>query len=295
MNFLITGASGFIGVRLTARLTQQGHHVYAVSRSPKKHKDTENITYVSYDVRPEELPKIHGVVNLAGESLFGYWTEGKKKEIRKSRIEATQKIVALIKQLNPKPEVFINGSAVGFYGTSNELIFTENTVKPGDDFLSSVVVDWEETAMELEDAEVRTVFSRMGIVLGEIDGVLPIMELPVRLFAGGKIGDGEQWISWIHIGDAVRLLEHCLFNQSISGPVNFTAPGPKRNKDFYLELARTLKRPYWLPVPAFFIRLVLGEMADLVAKGQYVYPKKALNHGFTYNYPTLAEALEDLR
>lgn len=295
MNFLITGATGFIGRHLTDQLTLKGHQIYALTRSPNKYEDKDQVTYLSYDVNPKELPTIHGVINLAGESLFGYWTNAKQKEIRYSRIEVTRHIVRLVQQLKERPKVFINGSAVGYYGTSTEMIFTEQTIETGDDFLSSVVVDWENEAKQIESTGIRTIYARFGIVLGKNEGSLPLMELPIKLFVGGKIGDGEQWISWVHMEDAARLLSFCLFEETIKGPVNITAPAPKRNKDFYQTLARVYKRPLWLPVPRLFMRIALGEMSELITKGQFVYPKKAIDCGFTFHYPKLPEALASLR
>lgn len=207
----------------------------------------------------QDFPAIYGVINLAGESLFGYWTEEKKKKIRQSRIEATRNLIELVSKLNEKPKVFINGSAVGYYGTSTEIIFTENTEKPGKDFLSSVVVDWEETAKTIEKMGIRTIYARFGIILGRKEGSFPLMALPVKLFVGGSIGDGEQWISWIHIDDAVNLLEFCIFNERMQGPVNVTATEPKRNKDFYRLMAKSYNRPYWFPAPKLFIKLARGK------------------------------------
>lgn len=295
MNFLITGGTGFIGKHLTEKLTRKGHHVYILTRNPETEENTDLVTYISYEVEANELPPIYGVVNLAGESLFGRWTLKKKESIRNSRLEATEKIVELMQDMRAKPNVFISGSAIGFYGTSTDLIFTEETRTPGDDFLSSVVVEWEETAKQAEFLGIRTVYARFGIVLGTTGGSFPLMALPVKGFVGGKIGDGEQWISWIHVVDAVNLLDFCIFNDSIKGPVNVTAPEPKRNKDFYHTLAKVYNRPYWLPTPGLFFRIIFGEMATLLLDGQYAYPKKAVEHGFIFQYPKLKKALTSLK
>ncbi len=294
MNFLITGGTGFIGKHLTAKLITKGHHVFVVTRSPQSHKDTKHVTYLSYQDDVQDFPAIYGVINLAGESLFGYWTEEKKKKIRQSRIEATKNLIELVSKLNEKPKVFINGSAVGYYGTSTEIIFTENTEKPGKDFLSSVVVDWEETAKTIEKMGIRTIYARFGIILGRKEGSFPLMALPVKLFVGGSIGDGEQWISWIHIDDAVNLLEFCIFNERMQGPVNVTATEPKRNKDFYRLMAKSYNRPYWFPAPKLFIKLAMGEMSTLITEGQFAYPKQAEDNGFSFQYPKLVHALNDL-
>jgi len=295
MNFLITGGTGFIGGKLKNHLIKKGHHVFILTRSAEKYNNTDSETYISYSANPEKLPEIYGVINLAGESLFGYWTKKKKENIINSRLTITAQLLEFIEKLPKKPEVFINGSAVGFYGTSHEHIFTESTSNSGDDFLASVAVKWEKAAKRAEDLGIRTVYSRFGIVLGRKNGALPLMELPVKLFVGGKVGDGEQWISWIHVGDAVHLMELCLFNEFINGPVNFTAPKPLRNKEFYQALAAANKRPYWFPTPAPFINLVLGEMSILITEGQYVLPQKALDQGFNFTFPNLKTALNSLK
>lgn len=295
MNFIITGGTGFVGSHLKNRLIANGHHVFVLTRTPEKEMNTAFETYIPYSINPAELPEIYGIINLAGESLFGYWTEEKKNTILSSRLKITEQVVQLVKDLPIKPKVFINGSAVGYYGTSLEHIFTEETTTAGEDFLAKVVVDWEEAASEVEKLGIRTVYTRFGIILGKNEGSLPMMRLPVKLFAGGKIGDGEQWVSWIHIDDAVSLIDFCLFNGEISGPVNATAPRPQRNKELYRILADIHKRPYWFHVPATFITLALGEMAILLTEGQYVLPQKALDHGFEYRFPKLTTALNQLK
>ncbi|RFA36030.1 TIGR01777 family protein [Virgibacillus dokdonensis] len=293
MNVLITGGTGFIGQALTDYLCERDYHVYVLTRSPQEHTDTNKQTFIGYDYPIEQLPPIKSVINLAGESLFGYWTKTKKESILSSRIQTTEKILAFMEKLPNKPDVFISGSAVGYYGTSNDLMFSENTTTPGDDFLAKVTTKWENVAKQAEKYNIRTVLTRFGVVLGN-GGALPMMRFPVQLGVGGKIGSGEQWISWIHIEDAVKLIIFCMENKAISGPVNITAPHPKQNKAFMQTLAKVLKRPYWFPVPSIFMYTALGEMAGLITKGQYVIPQKALDHSFTFSFPYLQEALHHL-
>lgn len=295
MNILITGGTGFIGGKLKYHLIEKGHHIYILTRTPENHVDSKSETYIPYTVDASKLPEIYGVVNLAGESLFGYWTKDKKNKILSSRLNATKQLLELVKSLSTKPKVWINGSAVGFYGSATDIIFTENTTDAGNDFLSSVVSDWESTASQAEELGIRTVYARFGIVLDKNDGSLPLMTLPVKLFVGGKIGDGEQWISWIHIDDAVSLLNFCLLHEKIEGPVNFTAPYPKRNKEFYQILAEVYKRPYWFPTPKFLMSLAMGEMAQLITEGQYVLPQRALDSEFLFKFPKLKPALISLK
>ena len=294
MNILITGGTGFVGSRLTEVLISEENHVYIVTRSPDNYENTKEITYIPYDHYVRDLPTIHAVVNLAGDTLFGYWTTDKKTNIMKSRTEVTQHVVEMMQQMEKKPEVFISASAIGFYGTSEDLIFTENTTDHGDDFLASVSRAWETTAMQVADElHIRTICTRFGVILGE-KGALPYMTLPIKMFAGGKVGSGEQWMSWVHIDDVVNSIIFCIRNEHIEGAVNVTAPHPKRNKEFTKVLAKVLNRPYWFPTPSPLIRTALGEMSELMTKGQYVLPKKLEDHNYQFAYTDLSAALHDI-
>jgi uncharacterized protein (TIGR01777 family) len=290
LNILMTGGTGFVGGNLIQSFRKENHHTYILTRSPEKHPNTKYATYISYNNPVKQLPIIHAVINLAGESLFGYWSNRKKRAILNSRMETTNQVIDMIKQLERKPEVFISGSAIGYYGASEDIMFSEETTLPGNDFLADVVVQWETCAKQAEELGIRTVYTRFGVILGS-KGALPYMSLPVKMFAGGKIGNGQQWVSWVHIEDVVRLLTFCLTNTQINGPVNVTAPYPKRNKDLMKALAKVLKRPYWFPVPSPFVHAAIGEMSQLITKGQYVLPKKALDNRFEFSYPFLMGAI----
>ncbi|MFS0562324.1 TIGR01777 family oxidoreductase [Terribacillus sp. 179-K 1B1 HS] len=295
MNIVISGGTGFVGKQLAETLIEKGHHVYILTRSPEQKLDTKQVTYVGWLKKGfdplSQLPQIDAVVNLAGTSLFGKWTTEKKAQIRSSRLEATETLVDMMGKMSIKPKVFVSGSAVGYYGTSEQDAFTEDTQKRGQDFLADVTYDWEESAKQAKDFGVRTVFARLGIVLGD-KGALPLMQLPFRYFAGGKIGSGEQWLSWIHVQDAAGLIAYAIDNESIEGPLNVTAPSPRRNKDFSKTLAMTLRRPYWTTTPALVVEKALGEMSILVLEGQCVYPKKAIDNGYHFRFASLSEALE---
>ncbi|MFZ3577997.1 TIGR01777 family oxidoreductase [Virgibacillus sp. DJP39] len=294
MNILITGGTGFVGSRLTEKLTNENHHVYILTRYPDNYENTELITHISYQHYVRDLPTIHAVVNLAGDSLFGYWTTDKKTNIMKSRTEITQHAVEMMQQMEKKPEVFISASAIGFYGTSEDIIFTEKTTEHGDDFLARVALAWETTAMQAADElHIRTVCTRFGVILGE-KGALPYMTLPIKLFAGGKIGSGEQWMSWVHVEDVVDSINFCIRNNHLVGPVNITAPNPKRNKEFTKVLAKVLKRPYWFTTPSPVIRTAIGEMSELMTKGQYVLPGKLEEQNYQFSYPHLEDALREI-
>lgn len=294
MNILITGGTGFVGTALTNKLIEQDNHVFIMTRSPDKYTDEENVKYISYDETKENLPKIHAVYNLAGESLFGRWTESKKRNILNSRLESTNKILDFIAQLDEKPVVFINASAVGFYGMDNERIFTEDTKEPGTDFLAHVTTEWEKAAQRAKTLGIRTVYTRFGIILAKDAGALSVMKLPFQSFLGGKVGSGKQWMSWIHIDDCVNMLIFAKNNDEISGPLNVTSPFPKRNEQFSKILGTTLKRPTFFTLPKGFMSSALGDMSLLITEGQYVYPDKALEHHFTFKFPHLTDALHDI-
>ncbi|MEI3614605.1 TIGR01777 family oxidoreductase [Pseudogracilibacillus sp. SO30301A] len=294
MNILMTGGTGFIGSRFVNKLVNEGHHVYVITRYPRTHKDTESVSYISFEYPVRRLPTIHAVVNLAGESLFGYWSKKKKEMIYASRIEATERLVNMMLQMEKKPKVILSGSAIGYYGTQSNKIFTENTTHPSDDFLASVVSTWENTAQHAEDLGIRTVYTRFGVVLDRDNGALPLMTMPIKLFIGGKIGDGKQWISWIHISDCINLLYYALVEPSIKGPINVTAPNPQRNIEFIKTLARVLRRPALICTPAPILQIALGDMHQLITKGQYIIPQKAIDQQFTFQYPYLEEALQHI-
>ncbi|GGM29814.1 epimerase family protein YfhF [Paraliobacillus quinghaiensis] len=294
MNIAITGGTGFIGKNVTELLVAEGHHVYILTRSPEKHQGTEYIHYVGWlsdRFKPEQaLVDCDAIINLAGESLFGYWTTEKKERIISSRIKVTNRVIDLIKAMKKKPEVLINASAVGYYGTSTTEMFTEETTENGNDFLAKVTKQWEDTAKQASELGVRVVYARLGIVLGN-EGTLPLMALPYKLFVGGKIGSGEQWISWVHVKDVAHIILFAIENSKINGPLNITAPKPVQQKVFSKHLAKKLRRPDWLPVPTFFLRTLLGEMSILVVNGQAVLPKKIEAHGYHHNYPDIEQAL----
>jgi uncharacterized protein (TIGR01777 family) len=299
MKVAITGATGFVGRRLVERLQEQGHQPLILTRNPaaaqRAFPTLEIIAYTPTESGSwqQAIAGCDAVVNLAGEPIAeSRWTPKQKQEILNSRQLGTQKIVEAIAQANPKPAVLVNASAIGYYGTSETATFDE-TSPAGNDFLAEVCQAWEAEAKKVKDAGVRLVILRLGIVLGN-GGALAKMIPPFKLFAGGPLGTGRQWFSWIHRDDLVNLILEALSRPDIEGVLNATALNPVRMSELCQTLGKTLERPSWLPVPSFALEALLGEGAKVVLEGQQVLPKRTTSYGFEYQYPTLKQALEEI-
>jgi uncharacterized protein (TIGR01777 family) len=273
MNIAITGASGLMGTRLRERLAEAGHAAQAIPR----------------DGTP---PTCDALVHLAGEPVSQRWTEAAKKRISDSRVEGTRRLVAALSTQSERPRVLVCASAVGYYGSRGDQILTEVSA-PASDFLARVVVEWEEAAQQAESLGIRVVRLRFGMVLGPGGALAKLLPL-FRFGVGGKLGSGHQWMSWIHIDDAVNLILFVLNFATIRGAVNATAPQPVTNEEFTERLAIALHRPAILPVPAFALKLALGEMSEMVLASQRVLPTVAKSAGFRFQYPDLRAALENL-
>lgn len=298
MKVAILGGTGFVGRALTEQLINNGHQVMIISRN-KHRTEKRHLQYVQLTAGetsfPPVLEEVDAFINLAGERINGgLWTKKRKQQILDSRLGTTNMVVRIIQQMKTKPKVLINASAVGFYGTSETATFTETNHTPGKDFLARTVKKWEDTALQATTEGVRTVFCRFGIILSRSGGALPTIALPYHFFAGGTVGSGQQWVSWIHLKDVVRGILFLLKNKEIEGAVNFTAPNPEKMKDFGQHLGRALRRPHWLPVPAFLLKTVLGEMSVMVLEGQKVLPAKLTEYGFRFQYPELKATFEDI-
>lgn len=297
MKVVIAGGTGFVGRALSNLLLQKGHDVIVLTRNKNKQSDAR-ITYIEWlnneSIEYEKLNDVDAIINLAGESINNRWTTTMKEHILTSRLKTTESIHQLIKKLSKKPNVYIQASAIGFYGTSDTETFTEKHEQAGNDFLAKVVSNWEQIGKRIENEGIRTVYMRFGVVLDRNEGALPRLVFPYKLFTGGTIGNGKQWISWIHINDVCKLILFAIEQKDLNGIVNVTAPNPVQMKTFGKTVSRVLKRPHWLPVPAFVLKTMLGEMSMLILKGQRVLPEKALQHGFTFQFNTVQETLEDL-
>ncbi|MBI4395117.1 MAG: TIGR01777 family protein [Candidatus Omnitrophica bacterium] len=297
MKVAITGGTGFIGSTLGKTLVERGDEVIVLSR--KAHSSSNpKIRYVQWN--PEDLSRVvtevdgtDAVINLVGESIIGRWSRKKKEKILSSRVHATRIIANSIKEAAQRPKVLINASAVGFYGSRESEFLTEES-SAGDNFLSEACKAWEAHAIRVEDYNVRVVRLRFGIVLDPSGGALKLMLLPFKLFLGGWLGSGNQWFSWIVREDLIRLIIFCLEHPEAKGAINATSPNPVTNKVFSLVLAQVLGRPCLVPVPAFALKILLGEGAKMLLTGQRVIPKKAGELGFTFRYPEIRHALEAL-
>lgn len=298
MKIAITGATGFVGSRLVERLQAEGHQILVLTRNlasaQKKFSNVQVVQYTPTESGPWQgaISGCDAVVNLAGEPIAeSRWTPERKREILNSRKLGTQKIVEAIATSEQKPTVLVNASAIGYYGTSETATFEESSAA-GDDFLAEVCQAWEAEARQVKDAGVRLVILRFGIVLGE-GGALAKMIPPFKLFAGGPLGTGHQWFSWIHRDDLVSLIIEAIKRPDMEGVLNATAPNPVRMSEFCQALGDVLHRPSWLPVPGFALEALLGDGAIMVLEGQQVLPKKTQSY-FDFQYPTVKQAIAEI-
>ncbi len=297
MKVLIPGGSGFLGKVLVDALLQKQHQVIVLTRDPQTVQMAPEVQIVAWDGKTAQgwghfAGEVDAIVNLAGASIgAGRWTAERKARIRSSRQQAGQAIVEAVEKAGQKPSVLIQASGIGAYGDQGDRELDESSPR-GNDFLASITEDWEASTASVEQSGVRQVVIRTGLVTsrdaGWIQPLLPIF----RLFVGGPLGSGNQWWPWIHIQDYVNSVLFLLNQADARGVYNLVSPNPSRMKEFGKELAGVLKRPFWLPVPAFALKLILGEMSMLVLEGQRALPKRMLASGYVYQYPQLRPALE---
>ncbi|MEW6658741.1 MAG: TIGR01777 family oxidoreductase [Thermodesulfobacteriota bacterium] len=298
MKIFITGGTGFVGTFLTRELARHGHEVTILSRREiPPDPACPAISFLTGDPTREGpwmsvVPEHDWIINLAGASVFTRWSAAHKEEIYDSRIFTTRNLVAALAP-GDRRQLFCSTSAIGYYGPRGDEDLAEES-PPGDDFLARLAQDWEAEALKAQDLGVRVVVTRFGLVLGRGGGVLGQMAPLFKRFLGGPVGPGTQWFSWIHRLDHARAFLFIKDHPEIQGAVNFTAPQPVRNRELARALGRVLHRPSFLPAPAFMLRLILGEFAEVVLTGQKVLPQKLLAAGFNFDFPAIDGALENL-
>ncbi|KAA8492408.1 Epimerase family protein SDR39U1-like, chloroplastic [Porphyridium purpureum] len=306
MRIAVAGGTGFVGSKLTKRLIEDGNTVVLLARSPAvalgmlPGAEAARFNAGAEPLGKEEQSKLNeviegcdAVVNLAGEPIAeGRWTDARKKQLVDSRVNSTLALADAIQAAQNKPAVFVSGSAIGYYGTSETAEFDESA-PPGADFLASVCIKWEEAADKVA-SQVRTVKLRTGIVLGASGGALAKMMPLFTVFLGGPLGSGTQWVSWIHIDDEVGIIVHALQSKSVQGALNGTAPKPVTFSEMCAALGRAMRRPSWLPAPGVALQILLGESSTLVLDGQKVLPKRTLESGYKFKYSTIDEAMTEI-
>jgi uncharacterized protein (TIGR01777 family) len=287
---LVSGVSGPIGSALLPSLQASGWSVVRLVRGRATSKDQ-----IAWDpakpISPDPVSGFDAVIHLAGESIFGRWTAGKKLRIRGSRVDGTTNLAQALANAEEKPKVFVSGSAIGYYGNRGDELLREEDA-PGTGFLAEVCQEWEEATTPAVQADIRTAHLRTGVVLSPEGGALGAMLPPFKIGMGGRIGDGRQWMSWVHVQDMVGAINHILKNDLLQGPVNMVAPKPVTNAEFTRTLAGVLSRPAILPVPAFAVKAVFGEMGtELLLASQKVEPGKLISSGYPFRYRELKAAL----
>ena len=300
MKVFITGGTGFVGRNLTQRLIALGHEVTVITRSAEKGQSLlPGASFVEGNPgKPgswqEMVPKHDVIINLAGRSIFAYWTGKARREIIDSRVSTTRNVVDALQEAPPET-LLISTSAVGYYGSTMDDRPLDEESPPGDDFLAEVGKRWEAEAKLAERFGIRVVTPRFGIILGKNGGAIEKMIPAFRYCLGSPLGSGKQWFSWIHLEDILGIMVFLIENTSLSGAINASAPYPVRNKDLTEILARVLGRPLILPaVPGFLLRTLLGDFGNVLLEGQRVVPKRLLSSGFQFRFATLEEALRDL-
>jgi uncharacterized protein (TIGR01777 family) len=295
MHILLTGGTGLIGRQLCQHWLAQGHRLTVWSRHPEQVARLCGDAVRGVASLQEVIGPVDAVINLAGAPIADrLWTHKRKALLWSSRISLTETLLAWLESLAEKPAVLISGSAVGWYGDGGERELTEASGPVQDDFPSQLSVAWEETAQRAEALGIRVVLVRTGLVLAAEGGFLSRLLLPFKLALGGPIGNGRQWMPWVHISDQIALIDFLLHQRDASGPYNACAPHPVRNREFAKTLGQVLHRPAFMPMPAFVLKVGLGELSGLLLGGQKALPERLLAAGFTFQFTELKAALDDL-
>lgn len=295
MHILLTGGTGLIGRQLCQHWLAQGHRLTVCSRHPEEVASLCGAQVLGVARLEEVIGAVDAVVNLAGAPIADRpWTHKRKALLWSSRISLTETLLAWLEGLEQKPAVLVSGSAVGWYGDGGERELTEASGPVQDDFPSQLCIAWEETAQRAEALGIRVVLVRTGLVLAAEGGFLSRLLLPFKLGLGGPIGNGRQWMPWVHIQDQIALIDFLLHKQDANGPYNACAPHPVRNREFAKTLGQVLHRPAFMPMPAFALKVGLGELSGLLLGGQKAVPERLLAAGFTFQFTELRAALDDL-
>ncbi len=294
MNVLIAGGSGFMGSSLVEYLRSAGHKVWILTR---RHSDKQG--EIHWDGKTvngwsQQIAEMDSVVNMTGYGLDHWpWTKSRKQHFHDSRVLPGLALVSAIKHSAHRPEIFLQISGINYYGLYGNAIADEQT-SPASDYLAQLTVQWEAATRPVEELGVRYIAARSAVVLDAHGGLFPLMALPVRLFFGGRFGRGDQAVPWIHIADQVGALRFLLENEKMRGVFNLISPTPTSNEDFMRAIANALHRPYWFPTPALLLCAVMGEMSTLVVDGRYSLPKRLLEFGYHFRFPTIEAALQDI-
>jgi len=296
MNVLVTGSTGLVGSALVSFLAGGGHRVTRLVRSPQS--TTEPVAVWDPEkgqIDAAPLEDMDAVIHLAGENIAGgRWNTERKARIRDSRVKGTRLLSETLARLARPPKAFLSASAIGYYGSRGDEVMREDS-SPGTDFLADVCRDWEAAAAPARDKGIRVVFMRIGVICSPRGGALAKMLTPFKLGAGGRVGDGGQYMSWIALDDVVGAIHHCWMTESLQGPVNLVAPNPVTNLEFTKTLGRVLGRPTIMPLPGFAARLMFGELADaLLLSSTRVEPSRLLATNYAFRFPHLEEALRHL-
>ena len=295
MNILITGGSGFLGRALTQSFLADGYQVTILTRGVEKMDGAHTVQWDAKTINGwgNLINDMDAVIHLAGRSLSSFpWSSATKQAFHDSRVLSGQAVTKAIREATCRPKILVQSSGINYYGISGAT--ADESTPPGDDFLACLSVDWEGATQPVEELGVRRVVVRTSVVLAKNGGMFPLMALPVKLFVGGPMGEGKFAVPWIHLADWVGAVRHLMADENAHGAYNLIAPTPTSNAEFNRALAKALRRPYWIPAPAFILRKLFGEMSVLIVEGRYAKPKRLLETGYTFKFENVNEAFSDL-